>query len=182
MFGKRSFDMTIPDQPKLHMGGVLDFITTNVMVYNPNNPNLNFEQLIRTWMTNCLFRVCPNGMRKTVFVGERLSDAFMQVFDNLRRIMADKQAVKNVGGVSVTTYEFNGRIIDLVTYRHFRVETPWSWWAVGLNIPSLETRIKKKYQIRDATLPNERVYRYAVEWQGSLAVHLRDSHALLRTP
>jgi hypothetical protein len=182
MFGKRSFDMTIPDQPKLHMGGVLDFITTNVMVYNPNNPNLNFEQLVRTWMTNCLFRVCPNGMRKTVFVGERLSDAFMQVFDNLRRIQADKQAVKNVGGVSVTTYEFNGRIIDLVTYRHFRVETPWSWWAVGLNIPSLETRIKKKYQIRDATLPNERVYRYAVEWQGSLAVHLRDSHALLRTP
>lgn len=183
MFGRRSYDMTIPNQPKLHMGGVLDFISSgNVMVYNPNAPNLNFEQLIRTWMTNQLFRVCPNGMRKTVFIGERLSDAFMQVFDSLRRIQADKQAVKNVGGVTISTYEFNGRIIDLVTYRHFRVETPWSWWAVGLNLPALETRIKKKYQIRDATLPNERVIRYAVEWQGSLAVHLRDSHALLRTP
>lgn len=182
MFGRRSFDMTVPTQPKLHMGGVLDFIRTNVAVYNPNTPNLNFEQLIRSWMTNQVFRVCPNGMRKLVFVGERLSDAFMQVFDSLRRVDAAKQSIKNIGGVSVSTYEFNGRIIDLVTYRHFRVETPWSWWAVALNIPSLETRIKKKYVIRDATLPNERVYRFAVEWQGTLAVHLQETHALLRTP
>jgi hypothetical protein len=181
MFGRRSYDMTVPQQPKLHMGGVLDFVRTNVTLYNPNTPNLNFEQLIRTWMTNQVFRVCPNGMRKLVFVGERLSDAFMSVFDSLRRIDAAKQSIKNVGGVSVSTYEFNGRTIDLVTYRHFRVETPWSWWALALNIPSLETRIKKKYVIRDATLPTERVYRYAVEWQGTLACHLEETHALLRT-
>lgn len=182
MFGRRSFDMTVPAQPKLHMGGVLDFVRTNVSVYNPNAPNINFEQLIRTWMTNQVFRVCPNGMRKMVFVGERLSDAFMATFDSLRRVDAGKQAIKNVGGVSVTSYEFNGRTIDLVTYRHFRIQTPWSWWALALNIPSLETRIKKKYVVRDATLPTQRVYRYAVEWQGTLACHLEETHALLRTP
>lgn len=181
MFGERSFDMTVPGQPKYHMRGLINSIQTNVMVYNPYAANLNFEQLIRSWMTNQVFRVCPNGLEKFVFIGERLSDAFTAVFDNLRRIDIGGGKSRDIGGVRITTYEFNGRTIHCVVYRHFRVETPWSWWAVAVDLPNLERRVRKNFAIRNATLPNERIIRYAVEWQGTLACHLEETHALLRT-
>lgn len=181
MFGKRAFDQTVAAQPKHHMGGILDFIKTNQMVYNPAAANLNYEQLIRTWMTNQVFRWCPNGMRKLVLVGERLSDAFLATFDSYRRKDISGGKKTTVSGVDFTTYEFGGRTIDLVTYRHFRVETPSAWWAVALDLPNLETRIHTNYRIKDATLPNERVLTYAVDWIGSLAVHLEETHSWLRT-
>lgn len=181
MDGKGAFDAVVRNKPKLHMRGLLDFVNTNQMVYNPLAANLNFEQLIRTWMTNQLFRYCPDGMRKLVLVGERLSDAFMQVFDVYRRkdISGGQQA--NLAGVSFTSYEFNGRVIDLLTYRHFRIETPQAWWALGVNLPQIEARPHTEYRFRDATLADQRIIKHVIEWKGSMAVHLEETHALLRT-
>lgn len=181
MFGTRNMLQDIKNQPKHFMGGILYFIRTNVMVYNPATVT-DWENTIQDWMVQHVFRNTPNGMEKTVFCGEIAHLNFMRAFSSYRKIEMTASKKMQASGLDVSTYKLGARTINLVDYRHFRLGTKWQDWMVALDLPELETRIKTNFTIRPATLPTERVVRYAVDWEGSLACHREQSHAVLRTP
>jgi len=181
MFGTRNILQDIKNQPKHLMGGLLYFIRSNVMVYNPAAV-VDWEKLIQDWMVQHVFRITPNGMEKTVFCGEIAHVNFMRAFRDYRRIELTNSKKMQASGLDVTTYKLGSRTINLVDYRHFRLGTKWENWMLALDLPELEKRVKTNFTIREATLPTERVIRYAVDWEGTLACHREQSHAILRTP
>lgn len=180
MFGTRALQQDIKNQPKHFMGGILWAIRSNVSVYNPSAVT-DYEKLIQDWMVNHVFRYTPNGMEKTVFCGEIAHLQFMRAFKDYRRIELTASKKMQAAGIDVTQYKLGNRTINLVDYRHFRLGTKWENWMVALDLPELEKRVKTNFTIREATLPTERVIRYAVDWEGTLACHREQCHAILRT-
>ncbi|GIW57160.1 MAG: hypothetical protein KatS3mg083_105 [Candidatus Dojkabacteria bacterium] len=182
MFGQRSVDFTNPRQPKYNMGGVLDFIRTNVMVYNPDGIT-NPERLLRTWMTEQLFRYTPNGNEKYVLIGLRALARLTETFDNIRRvdIKTNQQELK-AAGLNIQTYEWLGQIIHIIPYQHFRIGTKYEDWVLGLDLPNIELRTAIDFRVKNTTLPNQRRMTFFCEWAGTILVHQEYTHALLRTP
>lgn len=179
MFGVRELDMTIKNQPKHHMGGVLWGIKSNVTVYNPYSTT-DFERLTQDFMVDQSHKITPRGYTKTWLVGDRFHTEFMRSFKNMRRVMMDNKELK-AAGLNISQYDFGGRIINLLPYKHFRAGTKWEWWAVSLDLPLLEQRVKIPFKTFNATKPGERVLTFAMEWAGTMAMHLEQAHAVLRT-
>lgn len=181
MFGIRNIHQDFDNQPKHFMGGLLYFVRSNIMTYNPFAVT-DYEKLIQDWMVQHVFRITPNGMEKTIFCGEIAHINFMRAFKDMRRIETTAGKKAQLAGLDIETYKLGSRTINLVDYKHFRLGTKWEHWMLALDLPELEKRIKTNFSIRKANTDLERVIRYAVDWEGTLAVHREQSHALLRTP
>jgi len=180
MWGTREVDFTVRNQPKHHMGGLLYNIKSNVTVYNPYDTS-DFENLLQDFMVDQAFKITPNGYTKTFLVGDRLHSKIMKQFGQYRRIDLKNNKDFEAAGLNISTYDFGGRVLKIMPYKHFRGGTKWEWWGACIDLPLIETRVKIPYRTINATLPGQRILTFGMEWAGTCAFHLEQSHALLCT-
>jgi len=180
MFGQREVDMTDPKAPLYRMGGVLDFIRTNVMAYNPTSTT-NFEKVIRTWMTDHAFKYTPNGMEKYVLSGLGALNRLTTTYDSIRRVDMRANPKLRAAGLDLQTYEWLGQTLHIIPYQHFRVGTKHEDWMLALDVPNLELKTAMNFTVKNTTLANQRQESFYCEWSGTVLVNQEYTHSLLRT-
>lgn len=180
LMGQREVDMTDPKAPLYRMGGLLDYIRTNVTVYNPD-ATTNFERTVRTFMTEQAFKYTPNGMEKYVLCGLRALGRLSQHFDQIRRVDVRSNPKLRLAGLDIQTYEWLGQTIHIVPYQHFRVGTKMEDWMLVVDVPNIELKTAMNFTVKNTTLANQRRESFYCEWAGTMLVHQEYTHALLRT-
>jgi hypothetical protein len=179
-FSERAFDPNWGGRPKRHMRGLINTIETNVTVYNPF-AIFNFEAFVSNWLYTQAFRYNPNGPKKMAFCGPRFLYNFNMAFAQYRRETA--LDTKRKIGLDIQTYHLPGGFeLKLVLNGIFRVGTPLEHWCVVIDPVEAEWRIVKDYQSSMINDPRKRDVELVIEWQGTIAWHREESHALLRTP
>lgn len=176
-FSERSVNYDIPNRPTYHMRGAIPAIRTNVQVYNPA-VTTDFEQLTSTFMLRQAFRY-QGKPRKMAFAGVGFLNNFNNAFREYRR--SDINVAKQTPGLSITTYEWNNRLIDMVHCEVFRMGTDMENWLMVVDPQQAEYRVKRNFVTRPYSLPTQRLNNLMVEWQGTIAFHLEEHMALLRT-
>ena len=180
MFGQREIDTVDPKSPLYRMGGVLDFVRTNVMSYNPSSTT-NFEKVVRNWMTEHAFKYTPNGMEKYVLCGLKALGRLSEQFDQIRRVDMRSNPKLKAAGLDIQTYDWLGQTIHIIPYQHFRIGTKHEDWMLALDVPNIELKTAMNYTVKNTTLPNQRLESFYCEWAGTVLVHQEYTHALLRT-
>ena len=84
-------------------------------------------------------------------------------------------------GLDIQTYTWMGFMLDLVRNEIFRLDTKHADWMVVVDPAQLELRLQKNYNSFPWDLPTEREEKVVIEWQGTIAHHLEEHHAILRT-
>jgi len=178
LFSERNIDLTVPGRPKRHMNGLFNIIQTNVGVYNPDNVN-DWERLVANFMHEMAFRYNPNGNKKIAIAGPRFMANFNLYFKDYR--LNTQNTIGKDLGLNIDTYNFLGNQLALVRSDVLRQGTPLEHWCFVIDPAEAEQRIVKDYATRFYQNNDERDLKLMVEWQGTVAWHLEQSHALLRT-
>ena len=85
-------------------------------------------------------------------------------------------------GLDIQSYYIPGGFtINLIRSEAFRQGTKYENWLAVIDPKLMEWRIVKDYELRDFKAPGDRIEKLAVEWQGSIAWHVEQAHALLKT-
>lgn len=171
-----NFDQT--GRPTHHMRGVLNAIRTNVTVYDPATPGLDFENLVSEFMYKQAF-LHQGAKRKWAFVGADFLNNFNKAFREYRR--SDLNVSKQTPGLNITTYEWMGYTLDLIRNETFRLGTPQSHWCAVIDPEQIDYHVAKNYDVREYSNNNERDKKLMIEWSGTLSFHFEEHHALLRT-
>ena len=179
IWSERSYNADQPGRPTRHMRGLMNWIDTNVTYYNPFATD-NFEILLLKFINRQAFRYSPNGRRKVGYCGRLFAENFSLAFKDYRR-MTNADALKGKYGMNVQSYEFNGNVLDLVITDQFDPNTDTAHWLLIADPSVVEMRVKKAFETKYYELPDEREKKLMVEWQGSIAPHRSEAHALLRT-
>lgn len=185
MFSERAINYDRNNvEPTRHMRGLIPSIKTNVTVYDPTaiTPGNGFELLVSQFMNEQAFRY--NGQnrenRKIALCGPRFLHNFGVAFANYRRMGVNNERRVNAGFV-VESYYWQGFTLDLIRTDVLRQGTKLQDWCVVIDPKFAEWRIKKRFETRFYQLPTERKMKFMVEWQGTIAWHAEEHHALLRT-
>lgn len=183
LFSERSIDNVVPGKPKRHMRGLFNSIRTNVAVYNPATIN-NFEVMFGNFMYEQAFRYNTSlDFSKLGLAGGRFLFDFNQAFRDYRRTtgLSSKDFGKEIG-LNFNTYVIpGGHNVTLTRTEALRQGTPLENWCFIIDPKMMELRVKKDYESRNYSQTNERVEKVMVEWQGTVAWHLEQNNALLRT-
>lgn len=179
MFSERMIDMKIPGEPTRHMRGLVNTIRTNVAAWNPDSTD-DFESLYSNFLFEQAFRYNPNGMHKIGVCGGRFLYRFNQAFKEYRINTGLK--LTGEAGMNISTYEIPGGMkLSLTRSEALRQNTIMENWCFVIDPANAEWRIVKDYNTRMYNLDNERKFKLMVEWQGTIAWNLEQSHALLKT-
>jgi len=179
LFSERSIDFTIKDQPKRHMRGLKHDIKTNVSYYDPT-ATTDFELMMNNFAYEQAFRYNPNGEKtKLGLAGGRLLVDFNMNFRQYRRTSRLDDVGKKIGLDIQSFYIPGGFTINMV--KSEALKGKMENWLFLIDPKLMEWRIKKDYNTRNYKLDNERIEKIMIEWQGSIAWHVEQAHALLRT-
>jgi len=181
LFSERSIDYTVPGGPKRHLRGLFNSIRTNVAVYDPMNVT-NFEVMFGNFLYEQAFRYnTSQTYSKIGLAGGRFLFDFNQAFRQYRRTTSLEGVGKKIG-LNFDTYVIpGGHTISLVRTEALRQGTPLENWCFVIDPKMMELRIKKNYESRNYSLATDRIESVMVEWQGTVAWHLEQNNALLRT-
>lgn len=180
LWGERAFDGTIPGRPKRHMNGLYHAVHTNVAVYNPDSVD-DFESLINNFCYDMAFRYNPNGKKKIALCGGRVLMRFNEAFKHYRRLDGAAPSDKKVG-LDMDTFVMPGGFeLKLIRSELLRQGTALENWMFVVDPAEMEQRIVKDFTTRMYQGNDERDVKLVVEWQGSIAWHLEQTHAILRT-
>lgn len=177
-FSERHINYDQPNRPTHHMRGILNAIKTNVTLYNPQQTNLDFEQLVSDFMYKQAF-LHQGSKRKFAFVGAEFLNNFQKAFRDYRR--SDINVSKQTPGLNITSYVWMDYQIDLIRNERFRLGTPMSHWCCVVDPMEIDVHLAKNYETRPYNLPTEREKKLMIEWSGTVAFHFEEHHALLRT-
>jgi hypothetical protein len=178
-FGERSVDMTVPGRPKHNMRGFYNSIKTNMAYYNPDAVT-NFEELIQNFCMNQAFRYNPNGDSKIAFCGMQFLVNFNNTFREYRQLQNETKISEM--GLNVNSYVLPGGFkLKLIRNEMLAQDTDMTHWCFVVDPVEAEMRIvddmkQKFYQNND-----ERDVKLMIEWKGTVAWHLEQSNAILRT-
>ena len=177
IFNERAFDGTVPGRPKRHMRGLYNAIKTNVAVYNPQAVQ-DFRKLVLNFFVNQGFRYNPNGKNKVIMCGQQFLINFNEAFQDAVRLTGKEKSV----GLDIDTLIIPGGYnVKLATTEILRQGTPFENWCFVIDPKEGEHRIVKDFKTRMYANNDERDIKMMIEWQGTIAWHLEQSHALLRT-
>lgn len=181
LFSERSVDFSGP-RPKRHMRGLLNAIQTNVSLYNPAGlTGTAMENLFSNFLLEQGFRYNPKGSRKIGIAGPRFLHNFNLAFKDYRRVTGLSTKGEKAG-LDIASYHIVGNYsLTLVRSDVLRLGTGFENWCFVIDPTQAEMRVKKDYLTKPYSLPTERMFKLMVEWQGTIAWHLEQSHALLRT-
>lgn len=179
-FGKRSIDST-GSRTQLHMNGFMNTVKTNVAYYNPWQIT-DYEMLIQSFLIDKGFRYGEG--KKIGLIGQNLNKNFANSFKDYRRTTG--LSPKEIGtsyGLDIQSYLIPGGFsLGLLQANNlFKPQTPMSDWLAVIDPAQQELRVVKDFTTRDYSLPTERDKKMMIEWQGSIAFHLEQHHALLKT-
>lgn len=175
---ERAVNYDQQNRPTYHTRGILNAIKTNVAVYNPTAPGLDFEQLVSDFMYKQAFRH-QGGMRKWAFAGADFLNNFSRAFREYRR--SDINVSKQTPGLNIETYSWMGYTIDFIRNERFRLGTAMSNWVCVIDPEQIDIHVAKNWDTRNYNLASEREKKVMYEWSGGIAFHLEEHHALLRT-
>ncbi|MEM1966496.1 MAG: hypothetical protein QXO86_01300 [Nitrososphaerota archaeon] len=179
-FSERAFDPNWGGRPKRHLRGLIHTIQTNVTVYDPFSVQ-DFEAFFSNFLYSQAFRYNPNGPKKVAFCGARFLYNFNMAFNQYRR--ETSLETKKKIGIDIETYVLPGGFeLKLIRNDVFRQGTPLEHWCVVCDPLEAEWRIVKDYTSHMVNDPRKRDVELIIEWQGTIAWHREESHALLRTP
>lgn len=179
-FGDRAVNYDQNNRPTYHMRGLIPSIQTNVTVYDPTTTT-DFETLVSEFMYKQAFRYNNGLKRKIAFAGGNFMNNFNKAFKEFRR--SDFNQSKQTPGLQIESYHWMGYTIDLVRNELFRLDTPQSDWLCVMDPAQAELRVAKNFETwpYGGRVIGERNKKLVVEWQGTIAYHLEEHHALLRT-
>lgn len=179
-WGERAVNYDQPNRPTFHMRGIMNAIRTNVTVYDPGT-TASFENLMGEFIFKQAFKFNNGTKRKLAFAGGQFMHNFNNAFKDQRR--SDINVAKQMPGLDIQTYTWMGFTLDLVRNEIFRLDTPHSDWCVVIDPSQAELRVKKNFESWKfgGRAVGEREDKLAFEWQGTIAYHLEEHHALLRT-
>lgn len=187
LFGKRAVNYDQYNRPKYSMGGLLDVIKTNVTYYNPHSTE-DFERLVLTFMTEQGFRYNPNGNTKWAFCGRNFLTNFNLAFRDFRTTNSIAPAgIGGAAGMNISSYTIPGGFtINLIYSDFLRQEYDPGDWMFLVDLAEVQWRVKRDFNSKLYIDPtkvntNKREFQFMIEWQGSIAWHRQQSHALLRT-
>lgn len=177
VFGERSVDLTIPDRPRRTMRGLFNAIQTNVTVYNPN-AIMDFENMFLNFCLNSGFRYNPNGKKKVLVAGEQFLVNFNRAFKQYVRTTGKEKSF----GLAMDTYILpDGTNVKITTSEILRRGTPMENWCFVIDPAEAEPKMIQNFTTKLYANPNERDVKLGINWQGTIAWHREQSHALLRT-
>jgi len=180
LWGERVVNMDVASRPTRHMRGLYNAIRTNVSVFDPTTVT-DFEQLFVNFMYEQAFRYNPNGYRKIALCGGRFLIDFNMAFREYRRT-SDLSGIGKSIGLDMETYSLPGQMkLNLVRTELLRQNTALENWCFVIDPSLAKLRLVKDYESRYYSNNNERDTKLMVEWQGTVAWHLEQSHALLKT-
>lgn len=179
MWGKRHVDFTDPIRPIRYMNGLFHAIQTNVVTYNPNTIT-DFEQFFNNFLYDVAFRYNPNGYRKIALAGPRFLQKFNMAFRDFRRV--DTMAPTGKVGLNFDTYVLPGGFeLKLMRTDMLRMGTGFEDWLFVLDPKEIEIMKVKDFATRLWQKEGGRDWNLMVEWQGTVAWHREQAHAMLRT-
>ncbi len=180
-FGKREYNLDVSGRPTRHMMGLHEAIRTNVVHYDPATIT-DFEYMFSNFAYESAFRYNPDGVRsKIIYAGARFLFDFNMAFRDYRRT-ADLSVLNKDIGFDLDTYIIPGGFkLAIVRADILSQDTEMTHWAYVIDPAQAELRVKKDYEVILWKMPNSRVYNVTVEWQGTVAWHIEQSFALLRT-
>lgn len=182
IFSERHIDFTERGRPKPHMMGLFHAIKTNVSAYDPMSV-VDFEAMFSNFLYQQAFRYNPNGFNKMGICGGRFLYNFNIAFREYRR--TDSVGANKIGkdvGLDLNTYVLPGQHkVTLTRNEVLRMDTPLENWCFVIDPSLMEWRIVKDYESRYYQADYERDEKIMIEWQGTIAFHLEQAHALLRT-
>lgn len=182
MFSERHLAYNIQGRPTHHMRGLFHAIRTNVSYYDPLS-TVDYEMLISNWMYDQVFRWNPEGYNKMGVCGGAFLRSFNLAFRDYRRTSGIGSAdVGKEAGLDIETYSIPGGFkLALTRSEVLRQNTRMENWCFAISPGLMEMRLVKDYTSRTYQLLNERDYKIMIEWQGTIAFHLEQAHAMLRT-
>lgn len=179
-FGERAVNYDQNNRPTFHMRGLIPTIRTNVTVYNPDYTD-DFEQMVSSFMLEQAFRYNTDGVNsKIAFCGARFLHNFNLAFREYRR--SDISKNMQTPGLDIHSYHWMGNTLHLVRNDVFRQGTALENWCAVVEPSEAEWRVAKNFESRTFDVAYERLHKLMVEWQGTIAWHCEEKHALLRTP
>lgn len=180
-FNERMEDLTVPGRPKRHMRGLINTVRTNVSYYDPTTIT-DFEALLSNFLFEQGFRYNNAGVTsKLGIAGPRVLYNFNMAFREYRRT-STLDGLGKKAGLDLDTYHIPGGFtITMTRSEILRQNTMLENWLFVLDPALAELRVKKDYNSRMYSNNNERDLKYMIEWQGTIAWHLEQCHALLRT-
>ena len=181
LFGQRAVNIDVPGRPKRHLMGLRDAIKTNVSVYNPDSV-VNFEDMFSNFMFEQAFRYNPNGYNKIALCGGRFLMNFNDAFKDYRTTTTLDVTKDKTAGMDLQSYVIPGGMkLTLIRNETFRQNSQLENWCFVIDPMEAELRVVKDYASRMYSNNDERDMKLMVEWQGSIAWHREQSHALLKT-
>lgn len=179
-FGKRSIDGN-GSRTELHMNGFMNTVKTNVAYYNPWQVT-DYETMIASFLTDKGFRY--GNRKKFGLIGQNLLKNFNLSFKDYRRTSSiNPKEIGGMAGLNIESYMIpGGMYINLLMANNlFKPQTPMTDWLAIIDPEQQELRVVKDFETKDYTLPTQRDKKMMIEWQGSIAFHLEQHHALLKT-
>lgn len=179
-FGKRSIDSN-GSRTELHMNGFMNTIKTNVAYYNPWQVT-DYETMIASFLTDKGFRY--GNRKKFGLIGQNLLKNFNLSFKDYRRTSSlNPKEIGGMAGLNIDSYMIpGGMYINLLLANNlFKPQTEMTNWLAIIDPEQQELRVVKDFETKDYTLPTQRDKKMMIEWQGSIAFHLEQHHALLKT-
>jgi len=178
MWGHRKVDFT-QNRATRYMGGLFDAIRTNVATYNPSTIT-DFEEFFMNFTTDMAFATTPNGNKKIMIAGARLLQRFNRAFKDYRR-MTDQVPTGKIG-INLDTYVIPGGFeLKIIRSDMLRMNTGFEDWGFVIDPKEIEVMVNKNFETKAWQDPGERDYHLMIEWQGTIAWHREQVHALLRT-
>jgi hypothetical protein len=180
MFGEREINLDTPGRPTRHMRGLYHAIRSNVGIYNPATVT-DFEYMFSNFLYEQAFRYNPNGYKKLALAGGRFLFDFNNSFREYRRT-SDLKGIGTEIGLDLQSYYLpGGHRINMVRTEALRMNTPMENWCFVVDPSLAKLRVVKDYESRMYANNDERDVKIMVEWQGTVAWHLEQAHALLKT-
>ena len=179
MWGERAVDLTA-DRPMHHMQGLFHAIKSNVAYYNPDSTT-SFEQMFKNFCYDMAFRYNPNGNKKVALCGGRVLQNINDEFRDFRQLSGANPSDKKAG-LDIDTYVIPGGLeLKLIRSELLQQNSALENWCFVIDPNEMEQRIVRDFKSRFYQGNDERDYKLMVEWQGTIAWHIEQTHALLRT-
>jgi len=181
IWGERGVDLTVSGRPKRHLRGLFNTIRTNVSYYDPTTIT-DFEAMLSNFLFEQGFRYNNAGVTsKMGLAGPRVLFNFNMAFREYRRTTSLGEIGKKAG-MNLDTYILPGGFqLAMARYEGLRQNTSLENWMFVIDPALADLKLVKDYNSRLWSNDNERDIKYMIEWQGTVAWHLEQCHALLRT-
>lgn len=183
LFSERMVDETVPGRPKRHMNGLYHTLKTNIATYDPFTIT-DFENMFSNFLFQQAFRYNPNDRyTKMGICGGRFLFNFNKAFREYRTTQSlNPKSIGKEAGLDLETYVLPGQHkVNLIRSEALRMDTPLENWCFVIDPALMEWRIVKDYKSKYYQNNNERDEKIMIEWQGTIAWHLEQAHALLKT-